>query len=309
MLVISFLALLIGCSSALPTVDSDGETATEAELPIYSNTPTPSPAISTTTLAIPKTTSPIVTSEKPTIKPTAVDTVIPASVIPNGYGNIDISKIAVGSFGMYGSLQMNINNAFQSNGLTNIINVNKDTKGFQPIYIINRINKVSERKTIGTGENETIADIPIRRLLHENSISNILSITSDLVSDKLKAIAYNKDNTLTISGFTPGTKRVSTISYIPDSEYKVSCVFDGKPEINYMQAPLEVIKWVTFDQNSIIIPPDTYAPIWINMSVPEGSKLPNKWQFWIEVQLSSGIQGTGVSSEIVYRVGYKVDMR
>jgi hypothetical protein len=258
-----------------------------------------------------ETYKPIVTTDSQTTS-TTTETTPSTTPISGSYGDIDITKITEGSFGVYGSLRVNR----YVTGVT----IDKTIKGYEPIYIINRVNKVSEKKTIGTGVDEVIADIPIRRLLHEGDVVNVLSITSDWVGDNLKAEKYNTDGTITISGFVPDVpiitnpeppekNRSVVITYVPDSEYTVTCVYDDDPETGYVQAPPEVVGWVTFDQDKIVIPPDSYAPVWVNLTVPSGTELPAKWMFWIEIGLSSGKQASGVTAQIVYRVGFKVDMR
>lgn len=353
-------------------------------------------------------TTPIVTTTPPTTATIATTTTQPTN--PPVYGNIDITRVAVGSFGVYGSLTIN---KYQT-GVT----VDRSIPGYQPLYIINRIAQVSERKIIGTDPGETVADIPIRRILHDSSANNVISIKNEVIdiyddngvltstgnvlsyapgvdttqpltldngvvtTETLKVEKYNSDSTLRISGFTPQAKRTVVITYIPDSQYSVSCVSDNSNEKGYSQAPVEVVNWVSFDQKSVVIPPDAYAPVWITLLVPQGvvvrpkqlwqltslgdtkcdefrsipsvdrtpeqklvmllgsggltsqeiavklvgiangqetiNKLagsnyialsdPNKWEFKIEIQLTSGITAAGVSSEIVYRVGCKVNM-
>jgi hypothetical protein len=223
-----------------------------------------------------------------------------ANPISSEYGDIDITHVAVGSFGVYGSLLIN---NYQT-GVT----VDKNIKGYQPLYIINRVNKVSEKKVITTDKGEVMADIPIRRLLHDEDITSVINVTSDLLGDTLKAEKYNSDGTLTISGFTPDATRNATITYVPDSEYSVSCTTSTTNEAGYTQAPPEVVKWVTFDTDRILIAPDSYAPVWVNLTVPEGTKLPDKWEFYVVISLYSGKQTSGIGAAIEYNVGIKVDM-
>lgn len=113
---------------------------------------------------------------------------------------------------------------------------------------------------------------------------------------------------LTISGFVPDVERTSVITYVPDSEYKAQVKVDTKVSPGYEPAPPEIVNWVTFDNDTILIAPDTYAPIWVNLEVPEGTELPNKWEFIIVITLSSGRQSTGVAMAINYEIGIKVIM-
>lgn len=148
----------------------------------------------------------------------------------------------------------------------------------------------------------------LRLMLKMSHNSSVLSITSDYVGEMLKAEKYNEDGSITISGFVPDVERTSVITYVPDSEYKAQVKVDTKVSPGYEPAPPEIVNWVTFDNDTILIAPDTYAPIWVNLEVPEGTELPNKWEFIIVITLSSGRQSTGVAMAINYEIGIKVIM-
>lgn len=195
-------------------------------------------------------------------------------------------------------------------------------QNYDTLFIVNRITKVSETKICITDPEETAAEIPIRRVLHDNDVSTVTIksfevekvdtnwIPSNIsTGEELTATDYypNKSS-IWVEGFKPDYPRAMITTYMPDTDFTVECVFIDNERNGYAAAPKEIVEWVTFDKDLYTVEPDTYMPIWVYLNVPENIKLPDKWEFWVEVSMDSGKIGSGVTGVITVRIPVQVNM-
>jgi hypothetical protein len=222
-----------------------------------------------------------------------VKTVAPILPIENGDYVVDLDKVKVGSWALFGSIVVN---NYQLG-----IEVNDKIKGYQPIYIVNRCNETLEVKQIGTEPNEITADIPIKKLLNNGDLANVIGIESDLASDNLIVVGYVQNtNSLTITGFTPSAVRKAKIKYRPDSVYQAT--LNNEKNLNNPLA-----KYFKLAKERITVSPDGYEPIDYSFNIPEETEVPQEFSVWIYVE-SSSINLGGMDTNIGYYTPIKVTM-
>jgi hypothetical protein len=281
-ILVVILAVLTGCSPDAP------DTLTTS--PVVSSVAPVATAKTTTTTIAPRTTA------------TAAKTV---------YGDIAIDDFTPNTWGLYGSLTFNNYRA----------GFDTSTRDFPPIYIINRLNQVTDTGVLTTYADETTADIPLQQLLYNNDASSVTVKSLNVITDgngksrilntttgeELVAEKY-QDGILTISGLLPDKRRGIMVSYAPDLRFSVACITGSRPDEGYVTAPEDVVKWVSFDSDIYTASPDSVVPVYVRLNVPEGETLPDKWEFWVEVTTITGRSSSGISTEAAYRTPIMVNM-
>jgi hypothetical protein len=268
--------------------------------PEVTNTVTSSPAVSPVAPGtVTRTTAPV----------TAVKTA--ATTTKTVYGDITIDDFTPNTWGLYGSLTFN-------NYRTGF---DTSTRDFPPIYIINRLNRVTDTGVLTTYADETTADIPLHQALYNNDVSSVTIKSLNVITDgngksrilttatgeNLVAEKY-QNGLLTISGLLPDKRRGLQVSYAPDLRFSVTCIFNSEPDEGYVAAPADVLKWVSFDRDNYSASPDSAVPIYVYLNIPEGETLPDKWEFWVEVTTVTERATSGISTEAAYRTPIMVNM-
>lgn len=156
-----------------------------------------------------------IATNTPTVSVTPTETPTPTE--NSGY-NVEINRITPDNWAMFGSMSIEYAKG---------VDVNRQTAGYQPFFIINRMNEATEQLQIGTGDREETADIPIKKLLHDGELASVIGLESSLPADKLVAIGYSAEaNTLTITGFLPSVTRRVTIRYKCDTVFRATLYND-----------------------------------------------------------------------------------
>jgi hypothetical protein len=247
------------------------------------------PSVVSFTPIIPSTT--VVSPSTSTTTPAPI--VIPETVKPDANYMVDLDKVKVGSWALFGSIVVN---NYQLG-----IEVDNKIKGYQPLYIVNRINETLEVKQIGTEVDEITADIPIKKLLSGGNLANVIGIESNLVTDNLVVVGYVQNtNSLTITGFAPNISRIAKIKYKPDSVYQAT--LNNEKNLNNSLA-----KYFKLAKERITVSPDAYEPINYSFNIPEGIVVPSEFSVWIYVE-SSSINLGGMDTNIGYYTPIKVTM-
>jgi hypothetical protein len=236
--------------------------------------------------------TPTTTTVIPKLNQIATIAPIPTPIDKSDY-TIDMNKVTEGSWALFGSIVVN---NYQLG-----IEVNDKIKGYQPIYIVNRCNETLEVKQIGTEPNEITADIPIKKLLNNGDLANVIGIESDLATDKLVVVGYVQNtNSLTITGFTPNATRKAKIKYRPDSVYQAT--LNNEKNLNN---PLT--QYFSLAKERITVSPDGYQPINYSFNIPEDVIVSSEFSVWIYVE-SSSINLGGMDTNIGYYTPIKVTM-
>lgn len=233
-----------------------------------------------------------VVTESPTPTLSPAPTVLPTPTVSESYA-VDINKVAKDSFALFGTIDVN-------NYKTGA-RVDRNTQGYQPFYIVNRHGETKETKRITTNKDETVADIPIKQLLHNGDLSSVIGIESDLSSDRLVVIGYvAATNSLTISGFDADKTRIAVIRYIPDTVYRVTLDND-KNKGNYL------IQYFALESARITVAPDSWEPIYYSFMIPEGIIVPADFSIWIYTE-ATYVTSVGVDYNIGYYAPIKIKM-
>lgn len=163
--------------------------------------------------------------------------------------------------------------------------VDEGTPGNKPYYVVNRVPFITEEKGVTTEPSEVLAAIPIHRELFD---LDTIKVFSSLAGDNLMVKKYDPaTKMLIIDGFVPDTSRVLTIKYAPVLEFDVYLSNGWKPIEGYEVAPPEYTAWVGLSITHVTLSPESYAEVWVTLSVPEDTEgLPEKWEFWVMCVLS-----------------------
>lgn len=191
---------------------------------------------------------------------------------------VDIDRIGLGSWGIVGDIEVG--------SYTNGQLINKDTPGFEPFYIVNRINEYIEMKSVKTDPGEFTAGIPIRRDLYGADVSSV-TVTSDLPDEELTVVGYDSaEKLVVIDGFVADESRVLTVTYTPNLVFATTVSNKHEPRFEgFVRAPDGFEAWVEIENPVVSLGPDSYAPVFVSLNVPEGVELPNKWEFWVKASL------------------------
>lgn len=182
-----------------------------------------------------------------------------------------------------------------------------------PLYIVNRIQSVSQQGILVTDVGETTATIPLKYVLHNGDISLVkiecfvvnmdgegrLQMTSQITNDK-PVISYYSDKNIYLSNLKPNNAIGIRIIYVPDIEFNISPVYiSAVPQDDaiegYTSAPPSVVDWVSLSTTTVTVPPDSYVPFWVFLNVPEGTQLPKKWVFWLRATTCSVDGSSGIA--------------
>lgn len=200
----------------------------------------------------------------------------------------DISALNPGQFGLLGDMVVN--------GYEVGATVDEDTRGYEPYWLMNRINMIVEEKIVTTDPGEVRAPIPIHWDIFE-----FVSVSSDIDED-LVYEGYDSANVAVIlSGFQPDATRKLVITYKPVVTFNIylsTTIANVKPRQGFVRAPAGYEDWVVLQPTNIKVSPDSVTPIAVTLNVPKDVQdLPEKWEFWVCVSLADRYNaGTIVST-------------
>jgi len=239
----------------------------------------------------------------PTTTPT-VTTTQPEDVFGT-YGDISVFDCKPDGTPIYPDGQWGLYGTWTSFNYISGVRVDRNSNGYQPFYLVNRVDTTTVQGILGTEVDETTASIPLNKDLHDADISSVVvksyqdrkvknpDGTTDViqvpVDEKIVPLSYDAySRMLEIGGLLPDIERRLVITYMPDSDFVLSVSIDHDPSDGYVVASSDVVSWVTFEQATFTLPPDSVAPIYMMMEVPRDVVLPEYWQFWIKVEISAG---------------------
>jgi len=162
---------------------------------------------------------------------------------------------------------------------------------------------------ITTEAGETVAAIPLKVVLANSGLLDIISIQSTILkldtkgkyipdTDKvehLEAVAYDNNNKLlTIKGFKPLEIRIVKITYKTISSFNIYYREPSTLKDDFDYPPAETGTWVSFDKPILLLRPMENGVITVSFTIPSDTKIDKgKWLFWIgvmEKELGESVQ-------------------
>ncbi len=171
-----------------------------------------------------------------------------------------------------------------------------------PITFHNAKLTTTDRKQVTTGENETVAGIPLNSAgLYLSDIASVIGLTSNNPEDDVRVTGYDeRTNSLVIIGFAAKSTRILTVTYKPMTAYSV---YARLPDT---VAPTESMKmareWVLVANPTLVMAPLDTVEDTVTVSMPSDAVAPDKtWEFWVGVSEVKQSSGAAVSLELVSR--------
>jgi len=143
---------------------------------------------------------------------------------------------------------------------------------------------------VTTDPGETKVVFQLTDALYQGSLSNVVTLTSDLAGEKLTTVSYNSDTReLAIGGFQPQATRTLNLSYYSPATMQISYRVPDHPLEGYTTAPDAAIGWVIIADPAPVLQPWETKEIQVALAMPKDASTDlKKWEFWISMIVVSG---------------------